>query len=73
MENIPEYCQTRNAVRFTLDQGLEYLIKDLLLDLKPEWILSIMDYPKKGSYDVAFTSKENYGYLLDRLERNREH
>lgn len=76
IENIPEYCRTQKAVWFYLEESLESLVKDLLMGLfklQHDWILTLMDYPKRGCYDVTFTSKGKFVYFMDQLEGKKDH
>ncbi|XP_056409589.1 uncharacterized protein LOC130330737 [Hyla sarda] len=82
MADIPEYARVQNAVRFIVEEqargekNLDFLIVEILFGLfqVPRMeILTVMDYPRKGVYDVTFNSKSFYRKFLETLEKTRNH
>ncbi|XP_075466094.1 uncharacterized protein LOC142499925 [Ascaphus truei] len=76
--SVPAYARLKDSVRLEFtkerkDRSLEYIVKKLLLGLfevRIDQILAIQDYPKRGVYDVTFTS----GIICQNFHKNlQEH
>ncbi|CAJ0930120.1 unnamed protein product [Ranitomeya imitator] len=81
MNYVPQFAKVRNAIRLVVREGFrgrkdyQFVMKEVILDLfkvKIEDVIAIMDYPKKGVYDIVFQDKFRYEDYLRRMTGDKD-